>query len=89
MGKTMELISYYHNFVDRILARLRTGERSTICMADIERCLRTIDGISRVEGDSQSGELLILFDRDKIDADSVLHLLDYSGSFVLPQPCSK
>ena len=82
----MELISYHHNFVDRILARLGTGERSTMRMVDVEKHLRAIDGISRVEGDSHSGELLILFDKDKIDANSVLHLLGYSGSFVMPQP---
>ena len=81
----MEVISYHHNFVDRILARLRTGERSAMGLADVERYLRTIDGISKVEGDSRSGELPIFFDKEEIDANSVLHLLGYSGSFVKPK----
>jgi hypothetical protein len=85
----MELFSCQHSFVNRILAKLRTGERSTMGVADVERYLRTIDGISGVEGDLRSGELLILFDKEKIDANSVLHLLGYSGSFAEPQSLAR
>lgn len=78
----MELISYHHNFVDRVLVRLGTLEQSADQAIEIRQWLKGIDGILAIQSTSQRDQLLIVFDKEKIDANSLLHLLGYSGTVV-------
>ena len=80
----MEQLSYYHDLADRILVRLRIGDRSAAGITYVERCLRTINGIKSIERIKRDDLFLIVFDREKIDANSVLRLVGYTGPFLKP-----
>jgi hypothetical protein len=78
----MEVISYHHNLDDCIVVRLGTMMQSAVQITDIQHLLKVVDGIVAVQPNPDTDELLIMFDKEKIDANSLLHLLGYSGSFI-------
>ena len=45
----MDLLSYHHDLVDRILVRPRISDRPAGDITYVERCLRTINGIKSIE----------------------------------------
>ena len=78
----MEIISYCYNLDDRILVNLGQREELPSHLMDTKHWLQVSEGILDAQLNPLSNQLLFKFDKEKIDANSLLHLLGYSGPFI-------
>lgn len=71
--------SYLHVMDGRLRVKIRETKRSLSQAQEVEQVLRSLAGITRVAANPTTGNVLVLFDSDRVTHDDILSFLKRAG----------